>query len=216
MIEFLSHEAMPVIESMRELGGWGVVLFGLVFLLATLTFFPASVLTVVAGFLYGPLWGMVLVSPLGLLSAGIAFSIARHIARPWVYRWMENRPRLTAVDRAVAGQGFRVVFLLRLSSIAPFAPLSYTLGASRINGRDFLVASWVGLMPGTFLYVYLGSLVPDLAQLFTGSLPVSQHSHWMTAVGLVATIIALWTITRFARQAIHQTTDKELNNEQAV
>jgi len=216
MIEVLVQHAIPAIEGLHDLGGLGVALLGVVFIIATLACFPASALTAVAGFLYGPVWGMVLISPLGLLSAGTAFALARHIARPWVHQRVTKRPMLNAIDKAVAVQGFRVVFLLRLSSIVPFAPLSYSLGASQINARVFLSASLLGLMPGTFLYVYLGSLVPDLAQLMTGQSSLNLNSYWMSGLGLSAVMIALWAVARYARQMIHQSSDKEPSYEQAV
>lgn len=216
MIEVLAQYAIPAVEGLHDLGGLGVPLFGVAFIIATLACFPASALTAVAGFLYGPVWGMVLISPLGVLSAGMAFGLTRHIGRPWVHQRVAKRPMLNAIDNAVAVQGFRLVFLLRLSSIVPFAPLSYSLGASQINARVFLFASWLGLMPGTFLYVYLGSLVADLTQLMTGQSSLDLSSYWLSGLGLSAVMIALCAVARYTRQMIHESSDKEVSCEQAL
>lgn len=65
-------------------------------------------------------------------------------------------------------------------------------------------ASWLGLLPGTFLSVYLESSVSDIAQLLRGQAPMTPYTLWLTWGGVTAALFALWTIARFARQAIHQ------------
>lgn len=216
MIEAFACAAPDFVEWIRATGWVGVGVFTLVFVAATLACVPASPLTAIAGYLFGPLWGTVLMSPMGLLSASMAFVIGRSAARSWLRGWMVQRPRLAAIDVAVGRQGFRIVFLLRLASM-PFAPLSYALGASRIRQRDFIVASWLGLLPGTFLYVYLGSLIPGAGQILRGSQApgegVGGAFHWF---GLVATLVALAVVVLAARGALNQTTNKESNREQTV
>lgn len=99
---------------------------------------------------------------------------------------------------------FSNCFLLRLASIVPFAPLSYGLGTSRIARRDFLLATWIGLLPGTFLYAYLGSLAADVAQIISGEITTNRSTQMMTWTGLVVALIALLTVARYARKAINQ------------
>ncbi|WP_283190911.1 TVP38/TMEM64 family protein [Pseudomonas sp. PMCC200344] len=210
------NQVASLIDVLRAYGSYGAILFATLYLLATLAFMPASPLTAIAGFLYGPLWGTLLVLPVAVVSATLAFFITRYMAGPWARRYLDRKPRLAAVDQAVARDGFRIVLLLRLSSIVPFAPLSYTLGASSMRGHSFALASLLGLLPGTFLYAYLGSLVSDVAQLIRGEVPVSSYSHWLSWGGLVAALLALWIIARFARQAIRQSTVEGSNDEQAV
>lgn len=115
-------------------------------------------------------------SPISLLSALLAFVIARYLTRPWVLSRLGRRPHFAAVDQAVGQKGFRIALSLRLASIVPFAPLNCALGASRIGARDFLLASWLGVLPGTFLSVYLGSSVADIAQLLRGQVPETPYA----------------------------------------
>jgi uncharacterized membrane protein YdjX (TVP38/TMEM64 family) len=176
MVE-LTDAVSSLFDWTREAGWLGAGVFALVFIVATLAFVPASPLTTIAGFLYGPVWGTLLVSPVGVVAAALAFGFGRSVARPWVRRRLQHHPRLAAIDSAVGHRGFRIVFLLRLASIVPFAPLSYVLGASRIAGRDFGLASWLGLLPGTFLYVYLGSLVSSVGQILRGETPETEANH---------------------------------------
>lgn len=209
MIELVAQHVLPSLEGWRDLGILGVFLFVLLFVLATLLCIPASALTATAGFLYGPIWGTLLVSPIGVVSAALAFLTARYIARPWVHQWIIKRPRFAAIDRAMVGHGFSIVFMLRLASIIPFAPLSYALGGTRVNGRDFVVASWLGLLPGTFLYVYLGSTVADLSELIAGGAPTSSYRNWINGFGLLALVIVLWRISHFSRQALKKLGEKK-------
>ncbi len=204
MIEALAQGVHAWVEAIRALGGVGVALYATCFLLASLMFVPASPMAAIAGFLYGPLWGALLVSPVGVVSATLAFAIGRTAARPWMRRRLQARPRLAAVDMAVAKGGFRIVFLLRLASIVPFAPLSYALGASRISGRSFVLATWLGLLPATFLYVYLGSLVSDVGQILNGETASGGAASVLTWVGLAAAVLAVLTIARFARSTVNQ------------
>lgn len=214
MFEAVMNSAAVLVESVRALDAIGVALYAVVFLLATLAFTPASPLTAIAGFLYGQLWGTLLVSPVGIASAALAFFIGRHLARPWVRRRLCSRPRLAAVGQAVAHGGFRIVFLLRLASIVPFAPLSYVLGASRISGRDFLLASWLGLLPGTFLYVYLGSLVSNVDQILRGEVATGSDTRALTAVGWAVAVLALLITAHYARNTVQQSIEKKSEHEQ--
>ncbi|WP_198083896.1 TVP38/TMEM64 family protein [Variovorax sp. E3] len=214
MIEPILQQVIVGVDALRALGVLGALLFAAIYLLATLACVPATPLTAIAGFLYGPLLGTLLVSPVSLLSALLAFGITRYLARPWVLRRLGRHPHFAAVDQAMGQKGFRIALLLRLASIVPFAPLSCALGASRIGARDFLLASWLGLLPGTFLSVYLGSSVSDIAQLLRGQTPPTPYTLWLTWGGLVAALLALWSIARFARRAIHQSIPRQRNHEQ--
>ncbi|GAB7543099.1 TVP38/TMEM64 family protein [Cupriavidus sp. 8B] len=216
MIEALAQGVSAWVEAIRALGGAGVALYAAIFLPATLVFVPASPLTAIAGYLYGPVGGALLISPVGVASAALAFGIGRTVARPWVRRRLATHPRLEVIDRAVARGGFRIVFLLRLASIVPFAPLSYVLGASRVSGPKFVLASWLGLLPGTFLYAYLGSTVSDVGQILSGEAVTGNASRVLTWVGLAAAVLALLIIARFARNAVNQTIEKELEYEQTI
>lgn len=183
----------------------GVGVFALVFVMATLVCVPAAPLTAIAGFLFGPTCGVLLTSPLGVLSASLAWWVGRFIARPWILHRLEQRPRFAAIDAAVGQNGFRIVFLLRLASVLPFAPLSYALGASRVRRYDFILASWLGLLPGTFLYVYLGSLVNGLSQILGGGLSAAEGiGSFLYWAGGAVVLVALVVIVTVARKAFNE------------
>jgi uncharacterized membrane protein YdjX (TVP38/TMEM64 family) len=198
--------AVWLVERVHNLGALGVALYVIVYILAAIFMFPGSLLTLGAGFLYGPLWGTLLVSPTSVAAATVAFLLGRTVARDWIKNRIAENPRFSAVDEAVGENGFKVVFLLRLSPIFPFTLLNYALGLTRVRLRDFVLASLVGMLPGTFLYVYLGSSVANLATLASGK-ATGAGGLWQHVLfwgGLAATVLVVILVTRTARQALNQ------------
>lgn len=207
----VNHWALVLIEWIRGTGAVGASVYGLTYILATLLLAPGSVLTAGAGFVYGPLWGTLFVSPVSVLASTIAFLLGRSFARSWVSRRMEGHPRFAAIDEAIGESGFKIVSLLRLSPLFPFNLLNYALGLTRVRMRDYVLASFIGMLPGTFLYVYLGSLVTSASELMGGGRPaasgLSQVLYW---TGLGATLLVTVLIGRIARKALDRALDRSL------
>lgn len=188
----------------RSAGVFGVAVFAVVYIAAAVFMLPGSVLTLMAGFAFGPVWGTLLVSPVSVLAAALAFTLGRTVARERVAARAAGDARFAAIDRAIGDQGFRVVALLRLSPVLPFNLLNYALGLTRVSLRDYVLASWIGMLPGTILYVYLGSVATNLG----GGAPSDDADTARVAlywVGLLATVLATVVITRAARRALAQT-----------
>lgn len=195
--------AVALVAWIRSAGVPGALVFAVVYVAATVLMLPGSLLTLGAGLAYGPVIGTALVSPVSVAAATCAFLLGRTAAREWVARRIANAPRFAAVDHAVGREGFRIVLLLRLSPLFPFTLLNYALGLTRVRLRDFVVASWVGMLPGTVLYVYLGSLLTSATELAAGAArPDSSATRLLYWGGLAATVAAAWLVTRTARRAL--------------
>src|SRR5207245_7459752 len=151
---------------------------------------PAAVRRLAAGVVYGARWGTLLVSPASVLGATAAFVLARWVARDWIAARVRPNPRFAAIDEAVGEDGFGIVLLLRLSPLVPFNFLNFALGLSRVRLRDYVLASAIGMLPGTFLYVYLGSLITSAAELARGHRPSGgpwgQVLFWGCLVATIA------------------------------
>jgi uncharacterized membrane protein YdjX (TVP38/TMEM64 family) len=195
-----------LVESIRGAGATGVALFTAAYVAATLLLVPGSLLTAGAGFAYGPLLGTLLVSPVSVAAATLAFVLGRTAARGWIARRIAGNARFAAVDEAIGRSGFKVVLLLRLSPLFPFSVLNYALGLTRLSLRDYVVASALGMMPGTFLYVYLGSLVTSASELGSGGAPGGLRTalYWG---GLAATLGVSWVLARIAQNALSRAID---------
>jgi len=194
-------------ERVRAMGAWGPAAFVAGYVVAAVAGIPGSLLTLAAGAIFG-LWAGVLWVFVGAtLGASAAFLVARYLARGPVERRAAGDPRFQAIDRAIAADGRRIVFLLRLSPVVPFTLLNYLLGLTRVRFVDFVVAS-VGMLPGTVLYVYSGKLAGDVAAAAGGSGPARGAGYYaLLAVGLAATVAVTALVTRLARRALAGVTD---------
>jgi uncharacterized membrane protein YdjX (TVP38/TMEM64 family) len=197
-----------VVEAIRGAGAAGAVLFAAAYVAATVLLLPGSVLTAGAGFAYGPIWGTLVVSPVSVVAATLAFVLGRTVARGWIARRIAGNPRFAAVDQAIGESGFKIVLLLRLSPLFPFNVLNYALGLTRLSLRDYVVASALGMLPGTILYVYLGSLVTSATQLASpGGAGAGAPRTLLYWGGLAATVGATWLVTRIARRSLSRALD---------
>jgi len=193
------------LATLSESGGWTApLLFIAAYVAASIAFVPGSLLTLLAGAVFGLARGVPIVFTGAVLGSSAAFGIARTFARDRVIHWIERDPRAAAVSDAVAGEALKVVFLLRLSPLVPYNLANYVLGASRVPFRDFLVGS-IGMLPGTVLYTYYGKVIGDVAAVAAGTAPPRGPGYYaLIATGLVATIVVTWLITRDARRRLAQ------------
>lgn len=189
------------------LGAWGPVAFILGYALAVVAFAPGSVLTLAGGAIFGLGRGTLYVFIAAVLGSSLAFLVARYVARPWVERKIAASPGFAAIDRAIAQQGRRIVFLLRLSPAFPFNLLNYALGLTRVRFVDALAAS-IGMLPGTLLYVYYGKLAGEVATLAGGATVERGAEYYaVLGLGLVATLLVTTIVTRTARRALREATE---------
>jgi len=185
------------------LGLLGMVLFALIYAGATVLMVPGSLLTLAAGASFGLLPGFVAVLFGATLGAAGAFLVSRHLARKRVERWIQRRPSFVAVDKAVAREGRKIVFLTRLSPVFPFNFQNYAYGLTSVSFWQYVLASWIGMIPGTFLYVYLGTLGRSgLAAASGGGAEIFHLT--LQAVGLLATVGVTILITRTAKRALRE------------
>ena len=189
------------LDAIGRLGPWGPVLFVAIYIAATVLFLPGSVLTLGAGAVFGVALGSVYVSIASTLGATAAFLVGRYLARDWVAKIIEGNAAFAAIDRAVAAEGWKIVGLTRLSPAFPFSLLNYAFGVTRVSLRDYVLASWIGMMPGTVMYVYVGSLARA-----AGDRTRTPGEWALYGIGLLATIGVTVFVTRLARRALAQRT----------
>ena len=183
----------------KELGVLGVVVFAVVYVVATVLMVPVSVLTIGAGLAFGLAIGFPVVVVAATIGATLAFVIARYLVHERVESLVAKRPKLKAVNAAVSEGGWKIVGLLRLSPVLPFNVQNYLYGVTDIKLAHYVPATFVGIMPGTLLYAYLGAA--GKAATSGGGGPL----QWtFFGVGLLATAIVTVYVTRQARQKLQQ------------
>lgn len=185
-----------------SLGTLGAAAFMAGYVVATVALVPGSLLTLAAGALFGLVRGTLLVFVAASVGATAAFLISRYVARAPVLRLYGGDPRLRAIDAAIAREGRKIVFLIRLSPVFPFNVTNYALGLTSVRLRDYVIAC-AGMLPGTVLYVYYGRLIGDVARAVSGARVERGVAYWVIlVVGLVATLLVTLLITRAARRAL--------------
>ena len=183
-------------------GPWAPLAFIAAYVVGSIVFIPGAALTLVAGALFGLWRGVPIVFAGAVLGSSAAFALARTVAHERVTRWLSGDPRAAAVNEAVASEGLRVVLLLRLSPVVPYNVLNYALGASRVRYRDFLLGS-AGMLPGTVLYTYSGTVIGNVAALAAGAAPPRGVAYYVLLVtGLAGTVAVTVLIMRAARRAL--------------
>ena len=202
---------LALADYVQGAGAKGVLLFIAAYVVATIALLPGSVLTLAAGFAYGPVGGLLVASPASVIAATIAFLLGRTTLRGWVQRQIAVAPRARALDRAVSKDSFRLILLLRLSPVIPFNVLNYALGISDARLGQYVGASFLGMLPGTWMYVYLGSLAVTAAGLGDTSRAGASGRLSLTVLGLAATVAVVVLVTRSAKRAL----DDELAKERA-
>jgi uncharacterized membrane protein YdjX (TVP38/TMEM64 family) len=191
-----------LLEWVQSAGPWGALLFGLAYIPAAVLLVPASVLTLGAGFVFGVARGTVIASLGSTAGASAAFVVGKTVRHDWVVGRMAGHPALGAIGRAVESDAFKVVLLTRLSPLFPFSLLNYAFGLSSVPFKTYLLASWIGTLPGTLMYIYLGSAAQNVAALLSGELRRTRGQQAMFAAGLVATVAVTAIVTRRARRGL--------------
>jgi uncharacterized membrane protein YdjX (TVP38/TMEM64 family) len=207
---------LPVAAWMRAALDWTAanrevawLAFIALYVVATVCFLPGLPLTLAAGAIFGVAAGTALVSVGSTVGATAAFFIGRTVARDWVGRRIAAWPRFRAADRAVASRGFWVVLLMRLSPALPFFLLNYAFGITAVKAREYVLGSWLGMLPATLAYVYAGSIAANLGQALAGKVELGATGWVLLGLGLAATVTVTVLVTRLARGYL----DREIANE---
>jgi uncharacterized membrane protein YdjX (TVP38/TMEM64 family) len=190
------------------IGGMGVAapfVFAGVYALAVVGLVPGSALTLAAGALFGPVWGLVAASLGSTTGASAAFLIARVAGRDRFARMFERYPRFRAIDLAISEGGWKVVAMLRLTPVVPFSISNYMFGLTAIRFTPYVLASWLFMLPGAFMYVYFGHVGRAGLAAASGADATTGALTWTTRlVALAATVAVIVYVTSRARRALER------------
>jgi uncharacterized membrane protein YdjX (TVP38/TMEM64 family) len=208
---FLAMKFLPVQQWLRTFNDWvdqmgtaGIFIFIGVYAVATVLLAPGAILTIGAGFAFGLWKGFLAVSGGATIGAALAFLVARFIARDKIQAIAQRNDKFRKIDNAIGRQGVKLIFLLRLSPVIPFNLSNYFYGLTAVKFWPYVLASWIGMMPGTFLYVYIGAAGKAAVTAAAGGEPLKHGWQYWTflGVGLAATIIVTIWVTKIARDAL--------------
>ncbi len=195
----LQQQALGLLRAARGHGGAGLaIVFLAQIAIAASGVLPASLLGIAAGALYGVAVGFAVAAGGTLAGAVLAFGLARSLLRPFVARLLSRRPRLNRLDSVLAEDGWKLVFLLRISPVMPFAVTSYALGLSAVRFRPYLLGTIASLLP-LLAFVAMGRMAGlGATQMHSGN-PV----QWIgLAIGGAATLGLAWYVMRVLRRSL--------------
>ncbi|MDP6116349.1 MAG: TVP38/TMEM64 family protein [Planctomycetota bacterium] len=194
-----------VLVWIKDLGPWGAIIYSAIYILCCVLFIPGSLVTLAGGLMFGLVRGAIIISLASTTGAALAFLVGRYVAREAIEKKIAGNVKFTAIDGAVAKEGFKIVFLTRLSPVFPFNLLNYAYGLTKVSFRDYVLASWIGMMPGTVMYVYLGTLVQSIASLFSGTgTEKTTGEKILFYGGLVVTVVVTVFVTKVATKALDE------------
>lgn len=201
----LLRNALQWVESLGYIGG---IAFIGIYIIATVAFLPGSILTLGAGVVFGVVFGSIYVFIGATIGAIAAFLVGRYLARDWISAKIAGNQKFAVIDKAVAHEGFKIVLLTRLSPLFPFNLLNYAFGITGVSLKDYALAS-IGMLPGTVMYVYIGSLAGDIARVGGENQPTNPTVQWIIRiVGFIATVAVTIYVTRIARKALEEKVSK--------
>jgi len=192
---------LDVLKWIESLGYIGGIAFIAIYILSTVVFVPATILTLGAGVVFGVVWGSIYVFFGATLGAIAAFLVGRYLARDWVGKKIEGNQKFVAIDQAVAHSGFKIVLLTRLSPLFPFNLLNYAFGITGVSLKEYALAS-IGMLPATVMYVYIGSLAGDVARIGSEDQSTDAIKWGIRIIGFIATVAVTVYATRLAQKAI--------------
>ncbi|MGE5303653.1 MAG: TVP38/TMEM64 family protein [Alphaproteobacteria bacterium] len=189
-------------QYVKSLGSLGPIVVAFAYVVTTILFIPGSALTIGSGTLFGFKTGFLVVLIGANLGALCAFLLARTLLREKVAKWAQGNVKFRSLDRAIGNQGFKMVFLTRLSPVFPFNLLNYLLGLTAISTSAYILANLLGMLPGIFLYVYIGAAARDAIVGVNSS--AGTYQQVLKYVGLLATLAVVIIVTRIARKALRE------------
>ncbi|MDO8651546.1 MAG: VTT domain-containing protein [Undibacterium sp.] len=184
--DIIIREGERLINEIRSLGVQGLILFASLQIIAAVSgIFPASLLVVAAGAIYGISAGFLLSAITVMTGADLAFQLSRSLFRQSIFRWMSRHSKFRILEQLIAQDGWKLVCLLRISPVMPFSATSYLLGLSQISHRDYVLGTLASL-PALFGYVLMGALTDaGLSVWMQGKSPIRMT---LLVVGGIATI----------------------------
>ena len=202
---------LRLLEAIAQLGPFGPVLFVAVYVLACVLMLPPTILSLGAGAIFGMVLGTAAVSIGATLGATGAFLVGRLLARRGMTRWITRHPKFQRIDEAVGREGWKIVLLTRLTPLFPFNLLNVAFGLTKVRLGAYVFASWIGLLPGIVLCVYVGHLAGSLAKLSAGTHgSVRSTGAWLGyAAILIVAMFGAILIGRWAARALAARDDSE-------
>ena len=183
--------------------GWGIVTFAFFYVISVLLILPASWLSLLAGFLYGPYFGSIVVFLSAFIGASISFFLAKEYFVKKIETIISRFPKTKLLEKIINKGGLKLIILTRLSPLFPFSILNYFYGLNKVSYKDFSIGL-LFILPGTYLYCALGSLSNNLDEIKNLRL---NGNTLTTIISIVSTFLVVYFLTKYSNEVIQESSD---------
>ena len=180
--------------------GLGIFFFVVIYIFIVLLILPASWLSIAAGYLYGTYLGSVIVFISAFIGASISFFISKRFLSKKVLDMINKYPKLSLLENIIQKGGLKLIVLTRLSPLFPFSILNYFYGLNNITYKDFSI-SLICIIPGTFLYCSVGSLLNDLSDIVNLKL---NNNLFTTLISIISTSLIIYFLSKYSNEIINE------------
>ena len=180
--------------------GLGIFFFAVIYVLIVLLILPASWLSIAAGYLYGTYLGSVIVFISAFIGASISFFISKRFLSKKVLDMINKYPKLSLLENIIQKGGLKLIVLTRLSPLFPFSILNYFYGLNNITYKDFSI-SLICIIPGTFLYCSVGSLLNDLSDIVNLKL---NNNLFTSLISIISTSLVIYFLSKYSNEIINE------------
>ena len=183
--------------------GWGIVTFAFFYMISVLLILPASWLSLLAGFLYGPYFGSIVVFLSAFIGASISFFLAKEYFVKKIETIISRFPKTKLLEKIINKGGLKLIILTRLSPLFPFSILNYFYGLNKVSYKDFSIGL-LFIIPGTYLYCALGSLSNNLDEIKNLKL---NGNTTTTIISIVSTFLIVYFLTKYSNEVIKESSE---------
>ena len=183
--------------------GWGIVTFAFFYVISVLLILPASWLSLLAGFLYGPYFGSIVVFLSAFIGASISFFLAKEYFVKKIETIISRFPKTKLLEKIINKGGLKLIILTRLSPLFPFSILNYFYGLNKVSYKDFSIGL-LFILPGTYLYCALGSLSNNLDEIKNLKL---NGNTTTTIISIISTFLIVYFLTKYSNEVIKESSE---------
>jgi uncharacterized membrane protein YdjX (TVP38/TMEM64 family) len=186
--ELAPAESLQLLATFLTGGTLGGMAYVVIYVLRPLILFPATLLTLLGGFLFGPIWGVIYVVIGSNGSAMAAYFVARFFGQDLLQEKEGSQGFISRYAQRLRDNSFETVLLMRLLFL-PYDLVHYVAGFLRIDWRAFLLATAIGSIPGTISFVLLGSSFGTLDDLAAGQVQLNPWALGLSVLFIVGSLI---------------------------
>lgn len=182
--------------------GLGILYFTFIYIIAVVFILPGSWLSLLAGFLYGPLLGTLIVFISAFLGASISFYLSKKLFFSRAQDIINKFSKLSLLEKVITKGGLKLIILTRLSPLFPFSLLNYFYGINKISYKDFSISLFC-ILPGSYLYCSLGSFANNLSEIKE----LKTNNILINVISILSTALVIYFLAKYANEILKESSE---------